>query len=1015
MIKPLALLLLFILLCQLLPAQLAGTGHSYLSCTQYTTENGLSQNSIYSICQTTDGLMWFGTQDGLNQFDGKRFTNYKPPSTCGQVTALYEDKQQALWVGTCEGIELLNRVTGKFTQVKERYPGFEGGKYWYKTITGDTLGNIWLLTATGELLCYNKALKKMAALTYAGKQKSEVIISLKKADGKIFAAAEKNVYVFQQGVLRPVLSNSSAGIRDIAVVDTDCWMITEDERIMIYTIKDNTYKTQPVDFYKNFNGQGVLAEPTFLYHNYPGELWIASRSDGLIKVDLAARKYEHVWPVNEQEKELSLFTLSLYQSPGNITWIGLSGDGISKFSSVRPLFPLWRNEVTKGKQTDNMIYSLCPISDSEYYMGTSTSGIAHLLTPTSTFTYYKPAGYNWSSGAVNTYSIIRERDNALWVCSWAGLYQFNILTKKFTPFFHNSDKFTTQLICAIPLKNAKQLIVSSWHGGFKLFNKTNNTWEACNDPSGILLNQENIFRARYMKEMEGGNIFVSSERKGFFKYNYLSGQFTFYPQISKPGITSRYFLFTQKHLWVATDDGLIQADKTNMKAIKKWTIADGLPNNYIYSIEEDSTGKIWISTNHGVASIEIQTGYIRQYTDKDGLQSLEFNTAVVHKDSKGMIWMGGVNGLNKIDPAIAAISAAVPSPLITGIQVMNRPFTSDTLALFTQKIRLSVEENFIGISYQSPYYGQTGKLMYQYKMDGIDKEWINDNILNFANYPDLKSGSYTFYTRASLDGIKWSPASSPLLVVIVPHWYQTSLFWILLITGLLSIAALLVRQRIRSIRQNAALKQKITETEIAALKAQMNPHFIFNCINSIDAFIHSNDKYNATLYLNKFAKLLRNILDSSKQNTVLLTKDIDTLKLYVELEELRHENKFKTSIIIDDALLNNDYKVPPLIVQPFVENAILHGLKNRLDNNGLLLIQINKTGDKIEYGIKDNGIGRKAAQAIIKNKESSYGMQISFDRVKLFNNEDKPSVQINDLYKYEEAAGTEVKIQLNII
>jgi LytS/YehU family sensor histidine kinase len=203
--------------------------------------------------------------------------------------------------------------------------------------------------------------------------------------------------------------------------------------------------------------------------------------------------------------------------------------------------------------------------------------------------------------------------------------------------------------------------------------------------------------------------------------------------------------------------------------------------------------------------------------------------------------------------------------------------------------------------------------------------------------------------------------------------------------------------------------------ELQSLRAQLNPHFIFNCINSIDAFIHSNDKYNATVYLNKFARLLRNILDSSKLTTVSFAKDVDTLKLYVELEELRHENKFRTEFDIDDELLSNDYKVPALIIQPFVENAILHGLKNREDNEGVLQVTIKKVNDKIEYIIKDNGIGRKAAAMIPQNKEASYGMQMSNDRIKLFNKEEKPSVQIIDLYKEHIATGTEVKVLLNII
>ncbi|MFN8253485.1 MAG: histidine kinase [Ferruginibacter sp.] len=215
--------------------------------------------------------------------------------------------------------------------------------------------------------------------------------------------------------------------------------------------------------------------------------------------------------------------------------------------------------------------------------------------------------------------------------------------------------------------------------------------------------------------------------------------------------------------------------------------------------------------------------------------------------------------------------------------------------------------------------------------------------------------------------------------------------------------------------EKESIQQQKNETEIAALKAQMNPHFIFNCINSIDAFIHTNDKYNATLYLNKFAKLLRNILDSSKQNTVAFSKDVETLRLYIELEELRHENKFRTKTDIDNELLNSDYKVPPLIIQPFVENAILHGLKNREDDKGLLQVEIKKMADKISYSIKDNGIGRKAAGMTGQNKESSYGMQISNDRIKLFNKEENPSVEIIDLYEGEVAAGTEVKVLLNIL
>jgi len=211
------------------------------------------------------------------------------------------------------------------------------------------------------------------------------------------------------------------------------------------------------------------------------------------------------------------------------------------------------------------------------------------------------------------------------------------------------------------------------------------------------------------------------------------------------------------------------------------------------------------------------------------------------------------------------------------------------------------------------------------------------------------------------------------------------------------------------------LKQSIAETQMQVLRSQMNPHFIFNSLNSIDAYIQSNDKYNATLYLNKFAKLIRNLLDSSKQEMVAFSKDIETLKLYIELELQRSENKFSADLQIDDELMNSDYKVPPLIIQPFVENAIIHGLRNKDDNNGKLCISISKTDKQILYTISDNGIGRAAAERLHTGKDKSYGFEMSCERVKLFNKEAAPSVQVTDLYENKKAVGTKIDVQLNIV
>jgi tetratricopeptide (TPR) repeat protein len=247
---------------------------------------------------------------------------------------------------------------------------------------------------------------------------------------------------------------------------------------------------------------------------------------------------------------------------------------------------------------------------------------------------------------------------------------------------------------------------------------------------------------------------------------------------------------------------------------------------------------------------------------------------------------------------------------------------------------------------------------------------------------------------------------------------QRYFYWAgILLLALLSFFVFLNFRNQKKLNRLAAEKyaREKAELQLQSLRAQLNPHFIFNCINSIDAFIHNNDTYNATLYLNKFARLLRNILDSSRQATVPFTKDIETLKLYIELEEFRNEKKFTTHIHIDRELLENDYKVPTLIIQPFVENAILHGLKNKAGSDGLLNIDIKKVEDNIEYSIQDNGIGRKAASKIAQNKQSSYGMQLSHERIRLFNREKEASVKITDLENEGNATGTLITASLKIM
>lgn len=168
------------------------------------------------------------------------------------------------------------------------------------------------------------------------------------------------------------------------------------------------------------------------------------------------------------------------------------------------------------------------------------------------------------------------------------------------------------------------------------------------------------------------------------------------------------------------------------------------------------------------------------------------------------------------------------------------------------------------------------------------------------------------------------------------------------------------------------------------------------------------------MYLNKFAKLIRNVLDTSGQNTVALSRDMETLQLYIDLELFRHPEKFTATVRTDEELLQNDYKVPPLIIQPYVENAILHGLRHRPDQGGKLWIDVSKTENLIIYLIEDNGVGRKGINVDQGKNGKGYGMQMSSDRIQLFNEEEFASVRFTDLETDGQPSGTRVQVQLKI-
>ncbi|MBS0029294.1 sensor histidine kinase [Chitinophaga sp. 22321] len=458
-------------------------------------------------------------------------------------------------------------------------------------------------------------------------------------------------------------------------------------------------------------------------------------------------------------------------------------------------------------------------------------------------------------------------------------------------------------------------------------------------------------------------------------------------------------LFSAYGGWNRTDEKgkIIQKVDTH-----DYEIAD----TYNVGISEDRHGNVFFGTREGLHVWLKEKNKVVRLSQIDGLPT-DYLVNAHKKLLNGNLALGIPNGILLIDPEKILQTRLTNRLSLTQISV-NGVFRNDTAT----SIELSRKETALYLYFSDLSYLDPHKVYFRYKYSD-ENNWHDLGHRPELSLHHITPGEYHITVEVFDNLANRQEQTLSLFVKAHPAWWQTWWFRITALILFTGLVAILIKRRINNIWREAELKHRIAETEMMALRAQMNPHFIFNCINGIDALIQSNDKYYATVYLNKFARLLRNVLDSSKQNTVSLAKDLETLQLYIDLEQLRDENKFTAAIKADESLLLDDYQVPPLVVQPYIENAILHGLRHRPDNGGRLTITVTKNEEHIKYIIEDNGVGRDTLKNGRKH-DHSYGMQMSGDRVKFFNNEEYASVVITDLKNEGKPAGTRVQVLLKI-
>lgn len=463
-------------------------------------------------------------------------------------------------------------------------------------------------------------------------------------------------------------------------------------------------------------------------------------------------------------------------------------------------------------------------------------------------------------------------------------------------------------------------------------------------------------------------------------------------------------------LWVGTTaNGLLVVDVPHKRIVRRITDKMGLQTQRVDQLMFDNNNRVWVLTPHCVAIVDRKTYRIQSLENQNGMSGI--STMVAHKNNLYFLQYNGFV-ISRSGSSLPRINR--PKPYIQRVRELNdQPFVEN-------KTVFSYDQNNLGFEFGVLDYSNSTNNFVTYRLKGLERNWRSGNGKDEVAYYNLPGGHYTFQVRITEDG-RSHTVSYPL-EIIPPFWKQ---WWFIALTVAFSIFSIwwYMRVRIRRVesteRMRTEFNRQINEMESKALRAQMNPHFLFNSLNSIRLFILKNEVESASDYIAKFSKLLRMILNYSRQDMITVYDEIQTLKLYLEFERLRFDGGFEFDLQIDgQAVL--DCHIPPMIIQPFVENAIWHGLMPRKDDKGHIHVSFRREDGLLLVSVHDNGIGRQKARenkTKASLKEGSVGLQITKERLRTLTRRTGRlnEFQIIDLFdEQEQPIGTLVKLSFEI-
>lgn len=952
----------------------------------YSVESGLPYIQIFAMFQDSKGNLWSGGYGGASKFNGKTFKNYSPKNGLANhyVNAIIEDQFHLITVGTIDGLSVIDKVNGTVSNyyVKDGLPS--------NNVTSFCLDpRIGLWTGTNKGLCIWDG-KKVVAVPYF--KDFNISCLFYSSNYGVLVGTNKGLYIQTNNTQQFITLLDSVNITSISQDKTKIYVGTDNGLYLL----DLEKHTQNVFHVSN----GLLDEViTSVLCQKNGVVWVGSKT-GLISFNGKEFSYYNIGFDNNSNHVRSL----LIDYEDNL-WIG-THSGLYKYRGKG--FTVYDKQHGLGSA---FIFQIIRDVNQNLWIATESNGVYKF-----TNGYFKnySTKQGLSSNQVN--AILPQEDGSVWFGGDKGISVFKNEVIQNAPF-GTSFKLEAPINCFY--KDRKNVIWVGGQNGVCSMKKNGTNYSI----TYYKLPAKNIGKEGFpvwsILEDNKGYIWAGTYLAGLFK---LEGQQFIQQAISSPNEVTTAFDLCQDNygnLYAGTLNGVLMfnPDKHSYKFISE---KDGLSSELVYAISITKDNRyLWAGTNQGINRIDIKKLQydfidITKYGRADGFTGVESNSHGIYEDNDSSIWFGTVNGLIKYTPKEFIENDNLSKTSITNIKLGY----TDTLLASGSILPFSLNNisfYFDGICLTSPE-----KVLYSYKLENYDKDWSPYTDVNNTKYDNLPPGKYTFKVKSCNNEGIWNIEPVVFSFTVKSPFYKTWWFIVFCLVATSGIVIIIFRLRLRQIKkkQQAEFEHlvEVSKAELTALRAQMNPHFVFNALNSIQHYILNSKGDEAVKYLSKFAKLIRLILSNSEKQIVTINEDLEALKLYLELERMRFENKFDYAIHIDSSIDGDYDEIPPMLIQPYLENAILHGINPKV-GNGHIDISMKIVNQFIKISIKDDGIGREKSKSVQSlqpaARHKSLGMKITKDRVRILNTIHQSNLNVNiiDLYNEKnEAIGTQVDL-----